>query len=138
MKFSDRLLILFCTSWAALDTNLSPTMSVDFRRPGGISSSDSVKIQMLCYDHKFVYLLSSPCFAFLQKVLLQSQWSPKQWREQLQRSYLKPVTSSVALYMWFLIAHLIPLASCCVLLEVSPLLPLNWLLSLANFSKLLL
>ena len=136
MKFSDRLLILFCTSWAALDTNLSPTMSTDFRRPGGIPSSDSVKVSMLGYDHKFVYLLSSPCFAFLQKVLLQSQWSPKQWHEELRRSYLKPVTSPVAL--WFLMAHLIPLASCCILLEVSPLLPLNWLLSLASFSKLLL
>ena len=87
---------------------------------------------MLCYDHKFVYLLSSPCFTFLQKVLLQSRWSPKQWREWLQRSCLKPVTSPVALYMWFLMAHLIPLASCCILLEVSPLLPLNWLLSFAN------
>ena len=34
MKFSDKL--------GALDTNLYPTMSIDFRRQGDISSSDSV------------------------------------------------------------------------------------------------
>ena len=45
MKFSDKLVVLFCTSWAALDTNLSHTMSTDHRRPGGIPSSDSVKSQ---------------------------------------------------------------------------------------------
>ena len=43
MKFSDKLVVVFCTNCDAFETNLSPNVSMDFSKPGGIAFSDSVK-----------------------------------------------------------------------------------------------